>query len=419
MKQSKRFSYPSDLAAFVQGRLRKMHARAPALSALEEILEVAFFASMKAEEAEPVLCTLTYVDMKNPDPSPPARIVADRRSCTRFKQPIPLDVKNLVKVSKSIDFAFGALAVCRDSNRRLVIWGAIDQQGQRAAFVTRESDSGPESAGLLQVRISGVGAVEVYRGYTLLGALRQGRLAFGFSDILEQHGPIRAILEGAIENLIHRVQADVGDEVFQKRDHWSASISGDWQHALARILLGVQRYGHGGALLLTPNNRNAGLNIKYPIRYVRLGEALHRFCVHTIKLCDTKDEIFENFMVTREEMMPVLLHLDQAVVSNEENETSDEITGCVRFIASLSRVDGLNVMNRELAVRGYGGIIKVKKEPSSVWLAGDPAGSDKLLAGSLRGFSLWVGKICVARLSTPLKVTNSLGTSPYVNLPPP
>ncbi len=375
MNQQKRFSYPSDLAQFVRGRLSEMRARAPALSALDEILETAFFASMKTEEAEQVLCTLTYVDIQNPDPSPPEHVVADRWSYVRFEQPIPLNVKNLVKVSKSIDNAFATLAIYKDSNERLVIWGAIDQQGQRAAFAAREADEGPESPGLLQVSISGVGAVEVYKGYTLLGALRQGRLACGFSDVLEQAGPIQAIFQVAMKNLICRVQTEVGSEVFQMRDHWPASISGYWLQALARILLRVQRYRHGGAILLTPDNHSTGLSIKYPIRYERLSEALKRFSVHAIKLCGTEDEIHQSFLDTREEVMPVILHLDQAVFSNEQDDTREEVTGCIGFIASLSRVDGLILMNRDLDVRGYGGIIKVKEEPPSVWLAGDPAAS--------------------------------------------
>jgi hypothetical protein len=352
-----------------------MHTRAPALSALEAILEVAFFASMRTEESEQVLCTLAYVDMENPDPAPPQRSVADRWSYVRFEQPIPLDVNNLVKVSKSVDSAFGALAVYKDSTERLVIWGAIDQQGQRAAFVAREANEGTESPGLLLVSISGVGCVEVYKGYTLLGALRQGRLAFGFSDVLEQPGPIQAIFHESIKNQVHRVRAEVGIEVFQRRDHWADSISDYWRRTLARILLGVQRYGHGGAILLTPDDRNTGLRIKYPIGYERLSEALYRFSVHTIKRCDAEDEIHQTFLEKHEEVMPVLLHLDQVVSGDEEDDTRDEVTGCVRFIASLSRVDGVIVMNRTLAVRGYGGIIKVKEEPPSVCLAGDPAGS--------------------------------------------
>jgi hypothetical protein len=54
-----------------------MHVRAPALFAINEMIEVAFFASMKAEESQRVLCNLAYLDIKNPDPSPPERIVAD------------------------------------------------------------------------------------------------------------------------------------------------------------------------------------------------------------------------------------------------------------------------------------------------------------------------------------------------------
>ena len=313
--------------------------------------------------------------MENPDPSPPQRVVADRWSCVRFEQPISLDVKNLVKVSKSVDSAFGALAVYKDSGGKLVIWGAIDQQGQRAAFVTREADEGTETPGILLVSISGVGSIEVYKDYTMLGALRQGRLAFGFSDVLERPGPVQAIFQEAINNHIHRVQAEVGIEVFERRDHWAESISGYWRQAFARILLGVQRYGHGGAILLTPDNRNTGFSVKYPISYERLSAALHRLSVNAIELCDAEDKIHQSFLGPREEMMPVILHLDQAVSRHEKDDTQDEVTGCVRFIASLSRVDGLIVMNRALAVRGYGGIIKVKEEPPSVWLAGDPAGS--------------------------------------------
>jgi hypothetical protein len=242
---------------------------------------------MKTEESEHVLCSLAYIDMKNPDPSPPERILADRWSYIRYTQPIPYDVKNLVKVSKSVDSAYGALAVHKDPSGSLVIWGAIDQQAQRAAYVTKEANEGPECPGLLQVNICGIGAVEVFRRYTLLGALRQGNLAIGFSDILEQSGPIQEILRVAVAKLVTRVEAEVGEEIFQKRGHWPASISDYWRQAFSRILLGVQRYGHGGAILLTPDNRNTGFNLKYPIEYARLSDAIRRLSVRAINLCDT------------------------------------------------------------------------------------------------------------------------------------
>jgi hypothetical protein len=322
---------------------------------------------------------LAYVDLTNPDPSPPGRIVADRWSYVRFAQPIPFDVKSLVKVSKSIDSAYGALAVYKTSEDKIVIWGAIDQQGQRVAFATRESEEGPESPGVFQVSISGVGVIEVYRGYTLLGALRQGRLTCGFSDVLEQPGPIRSNVQDAVSRLVERVRVNVGSEVFQKRAHWTDSIADYWQHALTRILLRVQRYGHGGAILLTPDHRNTGFRIKYPLDYARLAEALIRFAVHTIRLCDADDTLHEGFIEANEDLMPVLLHLDEAVFRNEKDDTRNELTGCIGFIASLTRVDGLVIMNRDLVIRGYGAIISTDEEPTSVCLAGDPAGSKEKL----------------------------------------
>lgn len=313
--------------------------------------------------------------MENPDPSPPERIVPDRWSHIKFKDAIPLDVKNLVKVSKSIDNAFAALAISWDADDELVIWGAIDQQGQRTAFVSREADEGAESPGVFKVTISGVGDVEVFRGYTLLGALRRGRLAFGFNDVLAQPGPIWSVVQTAVNEMVAAVRRQVGIDVFQARGHWPESIAHDWRQARARILLGIQRYGHGGALLLTPDNRNTGLRIKYPISYNRLNSALNRLCVSTIRACDAQDEIYQDFLDTDEESMPVTLYLDESVFRDERDDTRDEVTGCVRFIASLARVDGLIVMNRSLTVRGYGGIVSVKQVPQNTWIAADPRAS--------------------------------------------
>lgn len=54
MKRQKPFAYPSDLAVSVKKRLRAVQVPPRALSALEEIVEVAFFASMRTEESEQI-----------------------------------------------------------------------------------------------------------------------------------------------------------------------------------------------------------------------------------------------------------------------------------------------------------------------------------------------------------------------------
>ncbi len=201
----KRLSYPTDLAILVLSKLKEMHVRAPAFKVLEELLELALFASMKTEEAEKILCTLVYIDSKNPDPRPPSRIVADRWSYVRFHVPIPLNLKNLVKMSKSLDSAHSALAVYRSPSGGLEIWGAIDQQNHRIAYISQESDVGSECPGLFQVCVTGVGVIEVYKNYTMVGALRQGYLTCGFNDVLAAPGPIQHILQAEIDRLVQSV----------------------------------------------------------------------------------------------------------------------------------------------------------------------------------------------------------------------
>jgi hypothetical protein len=366
------FAYPSDLANSVQAKLQEMRRRSPPVAALRQMLEVAFFASMKTEEGEPIRCFLTYLNDKKPDPRKPGRIVADRWNWMRFAHPIPFTVANLTKVAKSIDSNVGSLAVCADGEGGLIAWGVIDQRNRRARYIMRESESGPEAPGVVEVSISGVGVLEVYKDYVLVAALRQGRLAGTFSDVLNQTGPIRSALEPAIERLVGRVRKLVGSDTFGRREHWPDSIAYDWTTALTRILLGVRRYQHGGALLLTPNDGNDGLALKYPLKYGRLADALVRLNVHTVQQTDASDQVFEQFLDKRAERMPVGLYLDETVSRNDREETRSEVTGCIRFIASLSRVDGTIVMDRTLSVRGYGGIINVKREPREVWSTRDP-----------------------------------------------
>lgn len=368
------FAYPADLAEKAIERLTELHQRRPALAAITRLLKVAFFASMRTEEAEAIRCAVTYINPEHSDPRPPDRVVANRWRCMPFAERIGLTPSSLVKIAKSFDSEASSVAAYTDAGGRPFIWGAIDQHCWRTRFMTRESDQGPDSPGLLECAIVGVGALEVYKDYTLLAALRQGTIGVGFNDVLGKDGPVRRALQPAIDGLVHGVRETIGAQVFDRRGHWADSLTGYWTTAIARILLGVQRYGHGGAIVLTSDDANAGLSIKYPLQYARLGPALGRLSLRRIERVAAEDEIHEDFLDAHEDDLPADLYLDEAVARSDEDDTEDEITGCVGFVASLSRVDGAVVMNRSLSVRGYGAVIEVEEPPASVWIAEDVRG---------------------------------------------
>jgi hypothetical protein len=334
---------------------------------------------MRTEESDRVRCAITYISSERPDPSPPRRIVANRWGFAAFSHRIPFNTRSLVKISKSFDSAASSIAIYSDRGGALYIWGAIDQHGRREAYIDRESRVGAESPGLLEVSIVGVGALEVYKDYALVAALRQGNIVVTFSDVLEEPGPVRAALQPAIDDAVSATRNAVGADVFAGGGHWTESIAFDWTTAVARILLGIQKYAHGGAILLAADSKSTGISLKYPLRYDRLGDALVRAAIYAIEHAAAEDKIHEDFLDSHADAMPVGLYLDASVSGNEAEDTREEIGGCIRFISSLSRVDGVVLMTQHLGVRGYGGIIRTTDDPPIVCVAQDVAATPEKL----------------------------------------
>jgi hypothetical protein len=73
----------------------------------------------------------------------------------------------------------------------------------------------------------------------------------------------------------------VGEKLYRQRGHWEESLEANWISALCRVLIGIHRYQHGGAVLISDDE--AGLKPKYSLRYDRLADALFRAGVISIK----------------------------------------------------------------------------------------------------------------------------------------
>jgi hypothetical protein len=163
-----------------------------------------------------------------------------------------------------------------------------------------------------------------------------------------------------------RVRKKVGNALYDERAHWDDSLEDIWITAVCRILISIQKYQHGGAVLISDNG--AGLNPKYSLTYRRLAESLFRASVVSIQHRSYSDSIFESLDDDADEI-PTGLYLDEAVSADELRDTKDEITGCVRFLASLSRVDGLIWLDSRLRLKAFGVEITVRDEPGQVFLA--------------------------------------------------
>jgi hypothetical protein len=359
-------SFPADLAKHVRTQLvaRKQHP--PSQTALTTLFETLYFASLKQEENQPISCRIAFVNRKRPDPDPPERIVADRWQCCPLAHDLPLDVRNLVKLSTAVDPWGSTLAVETDSGGDWRIWGLIDQSVHYSTYVVKEAADGVEMPGMFQAVIQGTGEIAVYQTYILLGSLRQDVLTTKQHRVF-QSGPVHSKLMKSIKTFQKQARGEVGSALYDERDHWDGSIERLWVSALCRILIGIQKYHHGGAVLIS--DAGSWLNAKYSLSYRRLADALFRAAVLEVRNTANSDEIHEKYLEEEAEDIPTHLYFNESVTRNELADTHNEITGCIRFLASLARVDGLIWLDSRLNLKGFGVEITVQEDPAHAFLA--------------------------------------------------
>lgn len=358
----------SDLAKEIQLHFKRRRLRPPRRLVLESLLEAAYLASLKTEEGDSLQMRLVLVDPENPDPDPPPRPRSDRWSITRLSTPLALTVPNLVKLARAADPWCSSLAVFYRPDNSLFIWGLVDQTVHFNTMLVREVDSGYAQPGLLQVVATGTADLTIYREFAFVARLAQDRLLSSQNDVFES-GPIRNRLsegmklfyEGVLRGAEDPSQID-GDDLAYEGETWIGT--------LCRLLISIQRYRHGGALLIAKSK--ADLDVKYALEYSRLSVALTNLALARTMQERTSDYIREEHLDKRTHSLPVDLYLDEAIAGSAVDDLLKEITGCVRFISSLSCIDGAILSTPDLKIRGFGVEILTRQDPRSVYLSRDP-----------------------------------------------
>lgn len=359
---------PNDLAKLVLKKLEG--AKIPYLEPNEEVLkklfQTLFYTSLNTEEGQFIKVTITLIDPDNPDPLPPSRKEANRWKFVSLNERIPLTVKNLVKLSKAADPWSSSLAVYYTDKNELFIWGLIDQTVHYQSFLNYESEDKPDQPGLFETSIVGIGNLIVIFDYQLIANLKQNTLISNYIDVFN-HGQIKVQLAKNSSTNEKKIQKYI-ESKFQtlSNEEWQGEITNLMNESLCRILLKIQNYKHGGAILIT-KKINTDIDIKYKITYDRLYESLVEFLKLTIENEIATQKISKDVIDANLDTMPISLYLDENVTEFKREETNNEIKGAIRFISSFSCIDGLVVLTPELKVYGFGAVINVNKMPDLVY----------------------------------------------------
>ena len=371
-------SRPNDLAVLVQNKLRltKSSSTLPELKVLEDLFDCLFYSSMCKEESELIRVTVTFIDPENPDPAPPGHIVPERWSCIAFDHHVMMTTKSLAKLSKAADPASSSLAVYYNEEGSIYIWGMIDQAMHYQNFLNYESDTGSEQPGLFQVSISDIGTLNVLFDYELLATLKHNVLVKRYLDVLTI-GPISKMLRKNADFLKITVKGYI-EQVHPTESYadWENFLDGLWIQTFSRLLLKIQNYQHGGAILIADDS--ADLDVKYRIHYERLTLAMVSHARAAIDNFVAESKIAGD-LISGKRSVSKSLYLRETGSFYDKKGTGDEIKGAISFIASQTCVDGVVLFNRSMVSNGFGAVLRAKKMPRKIYVSSTATATPKSL----------------------------------------
>lgn len=373
MKEPK---FPAHLAERAVALLERDHGVSVDLAVLEAICTALYFASLKTEEAEPIGTSITFFDGPDLERYEQEGGGAGSWSLTRFGRRLPLGVEELVKLAQAIDPMFGTIAVAEDE-QGLFFLGATDQEIAYHRTMAGDDQELTRHAGTYHVTINSPGSLSVYVDDAILATLSHGELIDKFHRVLQEGLVAERIVEGldrldpqvyfvaAAERLLPGVELRGYEALFPKL----AKV--ELVRVIARLLARIQRYGHGGALLLIADGLDGpddGLDVKYPFRYGALFGALLDSVTHRIFELVLLHEIAE----AAGDGVPGALLVRVAENARRLQLANRGLEGAIAFLASQSRVDGLILIDGAFDVVGFGTRI-VRQEPvQEVHIAGGP-----------------------------------------------
>ncbi|PWS26325.1 hypothetical protein DHW03_16200 [Pedobacter yonginense] len=371
-------SRPNDLALLVLNKLRlsRSSSMLPELKVLEDLFDCLFYSSMCKEESELIKVTVTFIDPLNPDPAPPGHIVPERWSCISFDQRVPMTTKSLAKLSKAADPASSSLAVYYDEKGCIYIWGMIDQAMHYQNFLNYESDTGSEQPGLFQVSISDIGTLNVLFDYELLATLKHNVLVKRYLDVLTI-GPISKMLRKNADFLKIALQEYI-EQIHPGELYldWESFLDGLWIQTFSRLLLKIQNYQHGGAILIADDS--VDLDVKYRIHYERLTLAMVAHAKASIDNFLAESKI-QRDLDGKKRSVSKSLYLKETGSFYNKQGTADEIKGAISFIASQTCVDGVVLFNRNMVSNGFGAVLRAKKMPRKIYVSSTATATPKSL----------------------------------------
>jgi hypothetical protein len=357
-------AYPRRLAEFARTRWRELEGLEdpgpcdphrgilPDPEAFEQLLSVAYQASLLQEEDRPVRFRLFVGD--------PARLPAgvgppEGLHCLRFKQPRRYDEHEIRRLAPAAKFTRALIGV-RSVGPGFEIWGML-QSGPRWLQSARGGRPlpSPVPSDAVVVRAVGPGRLAIALGEVILAELRGGQLQSATMDVFESRWLSSRFVRLRTELVTEHEAAMVGLPSAPLDPDVTRKVA---QQMVKRLIATMRDAHHGGTLLLVPRERASALvddggtiRLKYAFadeeprrRYRTLILAVMR----DLALAGAGSDRASwpvNWNAYRSSTRASIVSLDEAILEMSQ------------LLAALGEVDGAVLLTDSFEVLGFGGEI--------------------------------------------------------------
>lgn len=370
-------AYPKDFASFVRSHWQAEgdygHDSFPRFTELEHVISTCYQASLLRDEGRPVRFRLIFLasDLFSPNQGPPTGLHR-----LLFIDPLPFTVRELRKLSPSIDFYGSLIGLGHDERRELSIWGIIHSGSrwrQNLDGGIKEFQPLPNS---LVINVTNPGRITVCNGSIEIATLNCGKIVSPSLVVLDSMW-----IRSEIGTIIVEEELALHREARKRAKKPWAIVGPEFFGTLRkitfmRIISKIRSYRHGGTLILIPNELKEEFVSENP--YVKLRykfvdeEPSRRLQTLILKAANELAESYGSIETPEREVgwTEYLTIKKQSVSSLDE-----AVLEWVDLIANLTQVDGALLITQKLELIGFGAEISGKLERvSSVAQALDPEG---------------------------------------------
>jgi hypothetical protein len=375
--------YPPELLPQIKSAWKApsgFHSRSrPALpndDALKELLDLAYQTSLLREEGRKLTFRILYLPRDKGKKRGTTSVNRRNSRLAEFSNDRQFTIAELRRLAPAAD-AIRSM-ICVDYVKgEWRVWAILDTGANWWNFSRHESSSGTPPPENLAIYSQGPGELTISSGGFTLLSLRSGSVYVPLGSALHR-GPVSSHFQPARELLyketIEKLEQEVWDEDGEDDDYPNRF----YDMCLSRILSGIRELGHGGTLIVVPDHLSLNdsrltdrITIKHQCNYdfawnlmIQSLELHNKYYALHFPLWESKKPIATND------------YHSISILASRRLENSESLSDCLRFIASLSSVDGALILTTKMRLIGFGGEITAQSPTlQNIQLSANPDAS--------------------------------------------